>query len=407
MILSALTKLALRNLLRHRRRASIAIFSVALGTAALAVASGFIAGMFADFREATIESQYAHIQITRPGYHENGLADPARYLLPNDAAAKTLSTLPHVRAWGPRLGLTGLVSHGESTLSFVGEGFDPAHDLTGDRSLKIVQGHRLGVADHDRILLGKGLATLLGVQAGDAVVVLVDTPASGLSAIDAKVAGVFESVSKAYDDSALLVHIQAARKLLKVEGAHSWLVYLDKTESTPGMAEDFRTRFGAPGFEVRTWDQLAEFYRRAVDLFQQQLDVVRFIVVAIILLGISNTMMMSVMERTGEIGTAMALGVRPRILLGQFVLEGALIGLLGSLAGLALAVMIGWGIDALHIDMPPPPGLTRGYLAHLVFTPAIAVEALLVGLGTTTLASLYPAWRASRMVIVDAIRHNK
>ena len=142
MILTALTKLALRNLLRHRRRALIAIFSVALGTAALAVASGFIAGMFADFREATIESQYAHLQITRPRYHENGLADPDRYLLPDDAAAQTLRTVPHVRAWGPRLGLTGLVSHGESTLSFVGEGFDPAHDLTGDRSVTIVQGHR-------------------------------------------------------------------------------------------------------------------------------------------------------------------------------------------------------------------------------------------------------------------------
>ncbi|MDO9449644.1 MAG: ABC transporter permease [Rugosibacter sp.] len=406
-IVFASAKLALRNLLRHRRRALIAIFSVAFGTAALAVASGFIAGMFADFREATIESQYAHIQITRPGYHENGLADPAQYLLPNDAAAQVLRRLPHVRAWGPRLGLTGLVSHGESTLPFVGEGFDPAQDLTGDRSLKIIQGRRLGAADHDYILIGKGLAMLMGVQAGDAVVVLVDTPTSGLSAIDAKVAGVFESVSKAYDDSALLLHIQAARKLLKVDGAHSWLVYLDKTENTLRVAESLHMRFGIPQFEVRTWDQLAEFYRRAVDLFQQQLAVVRFIVVAIILLGISNTMMMSVMERTGEIGTAMALGVRPRILLGQFVLEGAFIGLIGSLAGLMLAVMIGWGIDALHIDMPPPPGLARGYLAHLLFTPATALEALLVGVGATTLASLYPAWRASRMVIVDAIRHNK
>lgn len=407
MILTALTKLALRNLLRHRRRALIAIFSVALGTAALAVASGFIAGMFADFREATIESQYAHLQITRPGYHENGLADPDRYLLPNDAAAQTLRMVPHVRAWGPRLGLTGLVSHGESTLSFVGEGFDPAHDLTGDRSLTIVQGHRLGVADQNQVLLGKGLATLMGVQAGDAVVVLVDTPASGLSAIDAKVAGVFESVSKAYDDSALLLHIDAARKLLKVNGAHSWRVYVDETVHTPHVAAALRTRFDVTHFEVRTWDQLAEFYTRAVDLFQQQLDVVRFIVVAIILLGISNTMMMSVMERTGEIGTSMALGVRPRILLGQFLLEGALIGLLGSLAGLALAFMTGWGVDALRIDMPPPPGLTRGYLAHLSFTSATVLEALLVGIGTTTLASLYPAWRASRLVIVDAIRHNK
>jgi putative ABC transport system permease protein len=247
----------------------------------------------------------------------------------------------------------------------------------------------------------------MGVQAGDAVVVLVDTPASGLSAIDAKVAGVFESVSKAYDDSALLLHIDAARKLLKVSGAHSWRVYVDETVHTPEVAAALRTRFDAARFEVRTWDQLAEFYTRAVDLFQQQLDVVRFIVVAIILLGISNTMMMSVMERTGEIGTSMALGVRPRILLGQFLLEGALIGLLGSLAGLALAFMTGWGVDALRIDMPPPPGLARGYLAHLSFTSATVLEALLVGIGTTTLASLYPAWRASRLVIVDAIRHNK
>ncbi len=129
--------------------------------------------------------------------------------------------------------------------------------------------------------------------------------------------------------------------------------------------------------------------------------------VAIILLGISNTMMMSVMERTGEIGTSMALGVRPRILLGQFVAEGALIGLLGSLIGLMLAVLLGWVVDALHIDMPPPPGLTRGYLAHLLLTPTVAFESLVVGVGATTLASLYPAWRASRMVIVDAIRHNK
>lgn len=400
-------KLAFRNLLRHRRRALIAMFSVALGTASLAIASSFIAGMFADFREATIESQYAHLQITRPGYHENGLADPAQYFLPADSAGKEISQQLSVRSWGPRLNLTGLVSHGDSTLSFAGEGFDPAKDLTGDRSLKIVQGRRLTSADINQVLLGKGLAELMGVQAGDAVVVLVDTPTSGLNAIDAKVAGVFESVSKAYDDSALLMHIQAARQLLKVDGAHSWFVYLDDTNKTAGVAAQLKQRFTKPEFEVRTWDQLAEFYRRAVDLFQQQLAVVQFIVVAIILLGISNTMMMSVMERTGEIGTSMALGVRPRILLGQFVAEGALIGLLGSLIGLMLAVLLGWVVDALHIDMPPPPGLTRGYLAHLLLTPTVAFESLVVGVGATTLASLYPAWRASRMVIVDAIRHNK
>ncbi|MDP2809153.1 MAG: ABC transporter permease [Rhodocyclaceae bacterium] len=407
MRLLALISIILRNLLRHRRRSLIAIFSVGFGIASLIVASGFIEWMFVDFREATIESQYAHIQVTRPNYHEDGRADPFRFLLPEDAAAAAVGKVGHVRAWGPRLGFIGLLSRGDSTVSFVGEGYNPATDLTGDRSLRIVEGNKLGAADKNRIMLGKGLATQLGARAGDAVVVLVDNPGSGLNAIDATVTGTFESVSKAYDDSAVLVHIDAARKLLKVNGAHSWLVYLDRTENTAAAAAVLRGQFDAKQFEVRTWDRLAEFYARAVDLFRQQLDVVRFIVIAIILLGIGNTMMMSVMERTGEIGTSMALGIRRRTLLGQFLIEGGLIGLLGGLGGLALAWLIGVGIDALHIEMPPPPSLTRGYVARILLTPGIVGEALLIAVATTTLASLYPAWKASRMVIVDAIRQNK
>lgn len=403
----ALIRIILRNLLRNRRRSLIAIFSVGFGIAALVVASGFIEWMFVDFREATIESQYSHIQVTRPNYHEDGRADPFRFLLPEDTAAAPLGQLAHARSWGPRLGFIGLVSRGDSTVSFVGEGYNPATDLTGDRSLRVVEGSKLGTNDHNKIMLGRGLATQLGAKAGDPVVVLVDNPSSGLNAIDATVAGVFESVSKAYDDSAVLVHIEAARKLLKVPGAHSWLVYLDETKNTAATASELRSRFDAKHFEVRTWDQLAEFYARAVDLFRQQLDVVRFIVIAIILLGISNTMMMSVMERTGEIGTSMALGIKRRSLLAQFLIEGGLIGLLGGLGGLALAFLLSLGIDALHIEMPPPPGLTRGYIAKVLLTPGIVGEALLIAIFTTMLASLYPAWKASRMVIVDAIRQNK
>jgi len=403
----ALISIILRNLLRQRRRTLIAIFSIGFGTAALMVASGFIEWMFVDFREAMIESQYAHIQVTRPKYHDDGRADPFRFLLPQDAEAAPLSQVAHARAWGPRLGFTGLLSRGDATVSFVGEGFNPATDLTDDRSLRIVAGRKLGATDQSQVMLGKGLATQLGAKAGDAVVVLVDNPSSGLNAIDATVAGVFESVSKAYDDSAVLVHIEAARKLLKVPGAHSWLVYLDDTEHTAEVAAVLRGRLDARQYEVRTWDQLAEFYARAVDLFRQQLDVVRFIVIAIILLGIGNTMMMSVMERTGEIGTMMALGIKRRSVLGQFLTEGALIGLLGGLGGLALALLIGVGIDALHIEMPPPPSLTRGYLAKVLLTPAIIAEAMVIAVATTMLASLYPAWKASRMEIVDAIRQNK
>lgn len=406
MRLLILASIILRNLLRHRRRSLIAIFSVGFGAASLIVASGFIEWMFVDFREATIESQYAHVQVTRPAFHENGRADPFSYLLPGDDAAKGIDGAQHVRSWGPRLGFTGLASLGETTVSFLGEGFDPARDLTGDRSLRIAQGDRLGASDTKKVLVGKGLATLIGAKAGDTLVLLVETPGSGLNAIEVKVAGLFESVSKAYDDSAILVHIGAARELLKVPGAHNWLVYADQTENTGAVADYLRGKFGAD-FEIRTWDQLAEFYTRAVDLFRQQLDVVRFIVIAIILLGIANTMMMSVMERTGEIGTSMALGINRRSLLGQFVLEGALIGAIGSAVGLLVAIMVALGVDLLQIEMPPPPSLTRGYIAKVLLTPGIVGEAIFISIAATTLASLYPAWKASRMVIVEAIRQNK
>lgn len=400
-------QLAARNLVRHRRRSLIAVISVGFGIAALVVASGMSEWMFLDFREATIESQYSHIQISRPGFQEEGRSDPFRYLLPRDLAVLNDRQIPHLRAVAPRLMVTGLISRGDATVSFIGEGIDPARDLKGDRALRILEGERLEPSESNEVLLGQGLATLLGARVGDEVVLLVNTPRGGLGAVEGKIRGIFASVSKAYDDSALLVPVHMARGLLRVEGAHTWRVYLEHTRHTPSVAALLRTQLDDKAFEVRTWNELADFYTRAVALLREQLGVLRGIVVAIILLGIGNTMMMSVLERTGEIGTSMALGVKRRALLAQFMAEGALIGVLGALAGVLLAMGIGAVIGALQIEMPPPPGLTRGYVARVQISTPIVIEAMLIAVATTTLASLYPSWRASRMVIVDAIRHNR
>jgi putative ABC transport system permease protein len=303
--------------------------------------------------------------------------------------------------------LTGLVSRGDATVSFTGEGFDPTKELGDDRSLRMLEGQRLQSGAHNEVLLGRGLATLLGARAGDDVVVLVNTPRGGINAADARVAGIFASVSKAYDDSALLTSIGMARTLLKVDGVHTWLVYLDDTRNTQQVAAGMRARLDPKTFDVRTWDQLAEFYKRSVALLREQLGVVHAIVFTIILLGIGNTMMMSVIERTGEIGTAMALGVKRRTLLGQFLLEGGTIGFVGGVLGLVLALLIAGVMAMLRVEMPPPPGLTRGYVAHVLLTPPLIVSAPFIAIAITTLASLYPAWKASRMVIIDAIRHNR
>lgn len=400
-------KVAFRNLVRHHRRSLIAVFSVGFGIAAFIVANGFAQWMFHDFREATIESAYGHLQVTRPQFHEKGRADPFSYLLPNDAGIDSLKGLPHVRRISPMLTLAGLVSKDETTFSFIGEGISVAADLADNRSVTIVRGAKPTSDAAAQILVGQGLAHTLGADVGSRLVLLVNTPSGGLNAVDAQVAGIFSSVSKAYDDSALILSIALARRLLKVDGAHAWRVFLDDTAHTDEALTWLKARLDNKQFEVRPWTALAEFYTRAVKLLSEQLGVVRAIVVAIILLGIGNTMMMSVLERTGEIGTAMALGVKRQSLLVQFLIEGALIGLIGGTAGLLLATAASLGIGALHIEMPPPPSLSRGYVANVMLAPSLLVEAMIIALATTTLASLYPAWKASRLAIVDALRHGR
>jgi putative ABC transport system permease protein len=142
-------------------------------------------------------------------------------------------------------------------------------------------------------------------------------------------------------------------------------------------------------------------------LFSKQVSVVKFIIGLIIVLTISNTQTMSVLERTREIGTSLAIGQRRQAVMHMFLVEGVLIGVLGGLAGALLGYLLGELISLVGIPMPPPPGMARGYIGQILISPALAGEAIVLALLTTLLASLMPAWKASRMNIVDALRHNQ
>jgi putative ABC transport system permease protein len=399
---------AFRSLLRQPRRSAMAVAAVTFGIVALMLASGFIEWIYFDLRESTIHAQLGHLQITRPGYQQGGRADPFAYLLPGQSGVQNaIRETPHVTALAPRLHFSGLASHGETTLSFVGDGVDPALESQLSRSLLIEKGSPLAPGDAQGVLFGAGLAHNLGVDVGDRVVLLVNTASGGVNAVELTVRGLFSTVTKAYDDSALRVPIDAARSLLRIRGAHAWVVLLDDTRETDAVAAALRAKMPAAQFEITPWYALADFYRKTVELFSKQVGVVRIIIGAIIVLSISNTLTMAVLERTGEIGTAMALGVRRRRILGQFVAEGAALGIVGGIVGIVLSVVLAMLVSAIGIPMPPPPGMAHGYVGQIRITPALAEVAFALAAITAIVASLYPAWRASRLVIVDALRRNR
>ncbi|MBK6617646.1 MAG: ABC transporter permease [Nitrosomonas sp.] len=402
-------KFALRNLIRQKHRSFMALGAVAFGITALVIASGFIQWIFLDFRETSIRSQLGHIQIVRPGYFDAGKADPYAYLLPDalsDFFARDFDD-NQIQAIVPRLNFSGLISHEEATLSFIGEGVDPAEQQFFGDALQISSGGHLSADKPNQIIIGEGLARNLGVKVGNTIVLLVNTATGGINAVEATVGGLFTTVTKSYDDNALRLPIDTARELLRTQGVHRWIVLLNNTDQTDTVLSKLRAILPADQFEIIPWYELADFYNKTIVLFTRQVQGIKIIIALIILLSISNTMSRSVMERTGEIGTAMALGIKKADILRQFLIEGALIGVIGGLIGLFVGMILAQIISSIGIPMPPPPGMARGYTGEILMTLPMAGEALLLAIFTTLVASVYPAWKASHMQIVDALRHNR
>ncbi len=402
--------LALRSLLRQPRRTAIALFAIGFGVVALLLAGGFMEWIFWAMRESTIQSQLGHVQVVRPGYLKQGAADPYRFFMPDDGVQQGyLEGLEHAQEVVPRIGFSGLISHGDATVSFIGEGVDPAREVALSRYLVIVEGVALAAGDEGGLLLGEGLAANLGAKPGDTVVLLSTTASGGINAVEAKVRGLFFTSNKEFDDVALRLPLSLAQRLLKTQGVHRWLVLLDDTAYTDTAVAKIKAHFAAEGeaLEVVPWYRLADFYNKTVALFGRQLGVVAGIIGLIIVLSISNTLIMSVLERTREIGTLLALGHRRRQVLGLYVSEGLWLGIIGGLAGVIIGVMLAQLISAVGIPMPPPPGMKRGYSGEIMLTWSLIAGTWLLAVVSTVLASLYPAWKASRLVIVDALRHGR
>lgn len=410
---------AIKSLFRHRTRSLISLGAIIFGQVALLLSGGFIAWNLYGMRTATIYSLLGHLQVARSRFFTDGVADPFAFLLPDEP--KTLGALQSitgVRMVLPRLTVSGLVSRGDTTVSFLGEGLDAQLDLQKNlliedeaisRFINVSKGDALSANDPKGVILGEGLAANLGVTLGDKIVLLVSTASGGMNAVEANVRGLFFTLSKAYNDVALRMPIGLARDLLRVSGSHIWMVMLDESETVERVVARMQhsNLLGKERFEFKSWRDLADFYNKTERLYVSQMAVLFLIIGLIVVLSISNITRMNVLERTGEIGTLMAVGTRRRKIMMLFLNEGAALGISGSLIGLMLGILLAWLISKIGIPMPPAPGMSHSFVAEILITPTLAVASTLTALGTVLLATIYPAWKASRLNIVDALRHNR
>ncbi len=402
-------KLALRNVLRNTRRTLITLAAMAFGATSVILFGGFVQHTYVGVREQAIQSQIGHIQLYRKGYSEKGSIAPFEYMIPNYGEVRDLvSRIEHVTQVTPRLGFSGLVSTGETTTSFVGSGVQPETEAKLSAFARVVEGEELKSDDSGGVVLGLGLAQGLGVKPGADLTLLSTTKSGAINALAVKVRGTWESGEKAFDDRFLKAPISEVQRLLDNEGeVQSVAISVDKTENTPFVRDRIASLIKERNLalEMKTWEELATRYHQVRQLFSRIFNTLIVIVALIVVLGVANTMTMAILERTKEIGTVMALGTRRRDVIWMFMLEGLTLGILGGLVGIVIGVVLAQIISYFGIPMPPPPGSTRGFTAEILVVPSVLIQAFLLALLAAVISSLYPAWRASRLDIVEALRH--
>jgi len=400
-------KLALRNLARERKRTLISLAAIVVGVVGFLLAGGFIDWIFWAIRESAIDNGLGHIQISAKGYRDAGQADPNAYMLPaNESQKDAIARLPDVVAVSPRLMISGLVSHGEITVPFAGEAVEPAVDARISKDIA-VDGEPLDAASPKGVILGRGLAHALNVKQGDTLAFITTGASGGMSGVEGIVRGVYSTGVKAFDDVAVRMPLALGQQLMRTQRVHLWVVGIDDTAHTQAVANAIAPILAGSDKEMRTWLQLSDFYRKTVTLMSRQMLVVAVLIAIILVLGIANLLTMSTLERTGEIGTMLALGTPRSSVLRMHFMEGLLLGLAGAIAGLAIGGLLAAVISWIGIPMPPPPGRDTGYRAEILLSLPIILDAVALALASAAVAGAYPAWKASRMPIVDALRFNR
>jgi putative ABC transport system permease protein len=400
-------RLAVRNLARQRVRTGVTLGAIAFGVAALILTGGFVQDIFVQLGEALIHSQSGHLQVAKAGFFDGGARAPERYLLAEPAPLRArIAELPGVADTLGRLNFSGLLSNGRSDLSIVGQGVEPEREARLGTSLRMVAGRPL--AEHDRfgIVVGAGVAEALQLAVGDRVVLLVNTPQGALNTVDFDLVGVFQTFTKEFDDRAVRTSLDTARELLDSPGTSTIVVALEQTGHTNRVARALRDRLDSAGVDVRTWVELNDFYEKTVALYDRQFGVLQLIVLIMVVLSVANSVNMSAFERTGEFGTLLALGNRRRDVFALIVTENLILGLAGAATGLVLGTAAAMLISAIGIPMPPPPNANVGFTARVPVVGSVLATAFAVGVAATVLASFLPAWRLSRLPIVDALREN-
>ncbi len=386
----------------------VSMLGIALGVAALIIVLSVMNGFQKEVRDRML-GVVSHIEVYGPG--GGVLPDLQRTLAEARRNPQVVGAAPFVAA-------QALVARGEDMRGALVRGIDPALEPQVTDLGRTVQAGVLQrlVPGQFGVVLGSELARALGVREGDPVTLIAPggqvTPAGVVPRLkQMTVVGTFDSGHYEYDSGLVLLHVDDAARVFRLEGPTGIRLKLKDLHQAREVAAQLEGSLTGPVI-VRDWTRQNRTWFAAVQLEKRMMFIILTLIVAVAAFNLVSTLVMTVTDKRADIAILRTLGASPRSIMGIFVVQGAAVGIIGTLAGLVLGLAVAFNIDVLV------PALERllgaSFLPRDIYLisrmPSDPQSADIVPIAVISLvlafaATLYPSWRASRVNPAEALRY--
>ncbi|WCM94353.1 lipoprotein-releasing ABC transporter permease subunit [Acidovorax sp. NCPPB 2350] len=385
----------------------VSMLGIALGVAALIIVLSVMNGFQKEVRDRML-SVVSHVEIFAP--QGAALPDPNRTLA--EARAN-----PNVVGAAPFVASQALLARGEDMKGALVRGIDPAREgevtELASRNASAVQ---TLVPGEFHVVLGIELARALGVRVGDAVTLIAPggqvTPAGVVPRLkQMTVSGLFESGHYEYDSALVLLHHADAERIFRLEGPTGIRLKLRDLHEAPAVTQQL-ARSLSGDLLIRDWTQQNRTWFAAVQLEKRMMFIILTLIVAVAAFNLVSTLVMTVTDKRADIAILRTLGASPRSIMGVFVVQGAMVGVIGTVCGLGLGLLVACNIDVIVPAIER--ALNASFLPKDIYLiskmPSDPQSSDIVPIAVISLvlafaATLYPSWRASRVNPAEALRY--
>ncbi len=397
-------KMAYRNLGRNFRRTLLSGMALAMGTALLMFIAAFFQGEMRSSMETTLRLNTGHLQVKDAEYDPDKFSVAWEYLIENpQQVSAQIEAMDQVQAATPRLFASGIVSVLEESVGVQIMGIIPDSSANDPYRDGLISGEFLTADDREGIVIGAPLAESLGLKVGDQLELLVNTSEGNVDKQKFTIRGIFSTGTTSYDKSVVLLPLAKAQAFSGAADHASMIFILLKDRE---QADAVAGAIQGNGLQIKTWKELNELLVLINDFSNAYLTVLNLIILGVTATVIVNTLLMSVFERTREIGILTAIGMKGRQIIALFLAEATLL----ALGGITFGSLIGWAISAYYSkvgvyfgDLGMSNDMLLNDRIYTELTLDSAVNLIVTAFIITILASLYPARMASRMEPVEAL----